>query len=125
MSWTNLFKSKKGPNLTPDPRLRWFGKLPTYADYYNSTADEAWTREFNDWILDGYEIYYRRLKSAEADEPRGGNGGKRRLPISACVIRLPKSGMTVLASVQDYGGDMRGRPFPISFYVAVPSEEWP
>jgi len=33
--------------------------------------------------------------------------------------------MTVFASIQDFGGDMRGRPFPICFYTGVPSGHWP
>ena len=41
MALKNLFKSKTG-KLKSDPRIRWFGKLPTYPDYYSSTADEAW-----------------------------------------------------------------------------------
>ena len=117
MSWTDLFKSKKPPAHTPDPTVRWFGKLPTYADYYASNADEAWAVEFNDWILKGYEIYLNRHRT--------GTTRSRRLPLSRCVIRLPKSEMTVLASVQDYGGDMRGRPFPLCFYVGVPTAQWP
>lgn len=113
MSWTDLFKSKKG---TPDPRIRWFGKLPTYADYYSSKTDASWAVEFNDWILKGYEVFHSRL----AGDPKK----KRMLPVGSCVIRLPKSEMTVLASIMDYGGDMRGRAFPMCFYVGVPTSQW-
>lgn len=116
MSWTDLFKSKSA-KLKADDRLRWFGKLSTYADYYSSKADEEWAVEFNDWVLKGYELFLGRQRGA------GQHGG--RLPIGRLVLRLPKSGMTVLASVQDYGGDMRGRPFPLCFYVGVPTEQWP
>jgi len=115
MSWTDLFKSKSS-KLRPDPRIRWFGKLPTYADYYSSKTDAGWAVEFNDWVLKGYQVYQSRVSGMDHD---------RRLPISACVIRLPKSGMTVFSSIQDYGGDMRGRPFPICFYVGVPTVQWP
>ena len=52
MSWTNLFKSRGG-KAKADPRIRWFGKLPTYPDYYSSPADEEWAVEFNDWVLKG------------------------------------------------------------------------
>ncbi len=113
MSWTDLFKSKKND---PDPRIRWFGKLPTYADYYTSKTDESWAVEFNDWVLKGYEVLRLRM-------PESGKGGKP-LPLSACVIRLPKSEMTVLAAIMDYGGDMRGRPFPMCFYVGIPTSQW-
>ena len=50
---------------------------------------------------------------------------KARMPLSAGIIRLPKSGMTALASILDFGGDQRGRPFPICFYVGVPTSQWP
>jgi len=115
MGLTDLFRSK-APKLKPDPQIRWFGKLPTYGDYYRSTTDESWAVEFNDWVLKGFEIYQSR-------RPRGGRRPGR-LPLAAVVIRLPRSGMTVFASIQDYGGDMRDRPFPICFYAGVPTERW-
>jgi len=115
MALKNLFRSKTG-KLKSDPRIRWFGKLPTYPDYYSSPADEAWAVEFTDWVLKGFELYRSRM----------GGGGKSttRLPVSGCAIRLPKSAMTVFASILDYGGDMRGRPFPLCFYAAVPTSQW-
>ncbi len=115
MGWKDLFKSK-GTKAKPDPRLRWFGKLPTYADYYCSQTDEDWTVEFNDWMLKGCELYLTRQRESR---------GETRVPTAACVIRLPKSQMTVLGAIRDYGGDMRGRPFPLAFYVGLPSELWP
>ena len=115
MAWTDLFKTKTSAS-EPDPTVRWFGKLPTYADYYSSHADEPWAVEFNDWILNGYELYHARSRSGTE------RGGK--LPFSECMVRLPKSEMTVFASIQDYGGDMRGRPFPLCFYVGVPTAQW-
>ncbi len=114
MGWKNLFKAK-APRIKPDPRVRWFGKLPTYADYYCSPTDEDWAVEFNEWILKGCELYFSRQRES---------GGELRVPSSACLLRLPKSQVSVLASFQDYGGDMRGRPFPLSFYVATPTEGW-
>ncbi|MHC4094135.1 MAG: hypothetical protein ACYSVY_28315 [Planctomycetota bacterium] len=116
MSWTSLFKSRSS-KLKPDPRVRWFGKLPTYADYYSSKTDASWAVEFNDWVIKAYQMYRTRLTGMDHKD--------RRLPICACVIRLPESEMTVFSSVQDYGGDMRGRPFPLCFYVAVPTAQWP
>ncbi|MCK4658659.1 MAG: DUF2094 domain-containing protein [Phycisphaerae bacterium] len=115
MGLADLFRSKP-PKPKPDPQIRWFGKLPTYADYYRSRSDEEWSVEFNNWVLKGFEMYQQRRS---ADMQRHG-----RLPLAACVLRLPESGMTVFASIQDYGGDMRGRPFPICFYAGVPSEDW-
>ena len=116
MSWTDLFKSKSS-SLRPDPRVRWFGKLPTYPDYYRSPTDEAWVDEYNTWFLKGYELYKGRLTQ--------GGYESNRLPVTACIIRLPKSEMTVFASVLDFGGDMRGRSFPICFYAGMPTTLWP
>lgn len=115
MDWSKLFKGKT--KTRPDPRIRWFGKLPTYPDYYSSAADEEWAVEFNDWILKGVEVYQGRIRNAPQ------HGG--RLPIAGCVIRLPRSGMTVFSSILDFGGDMRGRPFPMCFYAALPTALWP
>ncbi len=114
MSWTNLFKKSK---LKPDPRIRWFGKLPTYPDYYSSPADESWAVEFNDIVLKGFEIYQRRCAGTDTPMPR--------LPVSGFFFRLPKSGMTAFATLLDFGGDMRGRPFPMCFYAGVPTSLWP
>jgi hypothetical protein len=115
MGWTDLFKSKS-LKIKPDPTVRWFGKLPTYGDYYSSKADEDWVVEFNDWLIKGYQIYHSR----KAADP-----GHGRLPLGGVVLRLPKSGMTVFGTVQDFGGDSRGRSFPLSFYVGVPTSMWP
>lgn len=115
MSWTKLFKSRSS-TPDPDPRLRWFGKLPTYPDYYRSQATEEWPDEFHTWVLQGFEMYKGRL--ARENHPPG------RLPVSSCVLRLPKSDMTVFSSVLDFGGDMRGRVFPMCFYVGIPTSKW-
>lgn len=115
MSWSDIFKTKS--KAKADPRIRWFGKLPTYPDYYSSHADETWAVEFNEWILKGFELYQTRLQGAQARV--------NRLPVTRCAVRLPKSGMTVFATVLDFGGDMRGRPFPLCFYVGVPTSQWP
>lgn len=115
MGWKDLFKSKT-MKVQPDPRLRWFGKLPIYADYYSSPPDADWAVEFNDWVLKGCEVFVARAREAGQDP---------RLPSAACAVRMPKSQMTVFAAFQDYGGDSRGRPFPLCFYVGVPSGLWP
>lgn len=115
MGWRDLFKGK-GPELAPDPRLRWFGKLPTYADYYSSPPDVEWAIEFRDWILDGFDLFKTQWQE---------RGHRAHMPSSACAVRLPKSKMVVLASLQDYGGDMGGRPFPLCFFAGVPSISWP
>ncbi|MCC7414258.1 MAG: DUF2094 domain-containing protein [Gammaproteobacteria bacterium] len=124
MSWTGLFGSK-GPRFKPDPRVRWFGKLPTYADYYTSRNDEEWSVEFNKWVLEGFETYLTLARrEASTAQPRHTHAVAR-LPLAAGAIRLPNSNMTVLASFHDYGGDMVGRPFPLCFYVGVPTAQWP
>lgn len=112
MGWSDLFRSKSS-RLEPDPRLRWFGKLPTYADYYSSATDVDWAVEFHDWLLKGVELHLSRAI------------GSRRVPSALLMVRLPKGKMTVFATLQDYGGDMRGRPFPLVFYTAVPTALWP
>jgi hypothetical protein len=122
--WTGLFGSRSSKRK-PDPRIRWFGKLPTYADYYSSGSDEDWVVEFNDWILEGFEKYLRFSREKRtAGAPSARSSGPPRVPAAGLMIRLPKSDMTVFASVQDYGGDMVGRPFPLCFYVAVPTARW-
>lgn len=139
MGWTDLFKGKS--KLKTDGALRWFGKLSTYKDYFNSKVDEEWVAEFNEWLMKGFEQYHARASSMPAaaaadptipDSSDGSSVGAaarktkhRILPMATCILRLPKSGMTVLASIQDYGGDSFGRPFPLSFYVGLPTAAWP
>lgn len=115
MGWTDLFKSKS-LKIKPDPTVRWFGKLPTYGDYYSSRTDEDWAVEFNDWLIKGYQTFHSR-KQPEHHHSR--------LQLAGVVLRLPKSGMTVFGTIQDFGGDSRGRPFPLCFYVGVPTSMWP
>ncbi len=112
MGWTDIFKSKASESQV-DGRVRWFGKLPTYPDYYTSAGDDEWCLEFNDWILKGFEIYKGRADQA--------GGSRSLLPLSVCAARLAESEMTVLAAILDFGGDMRGRPFPMCFYVGLPT----
>ena len=122
--WTGIFRKAAKPK--PDGRIRWFGKLPTYADYYSSVTDEEWALEFVDWVLRGYEVYQAKCLGNDATVPRGAVAADhRRLPNCRLLVRLPQSGMTVLASLADYGGDMRGRPFPLVFYVGLPSSQCP
>jgi hypothetical protein len=117
MSWTDVFKSKSS-KLRADPRLRWFGKLPSYSDYYTSGVDESWAVEFNEWVLRGFQMYQaRRRERAEKSDGRLRN--------TCGVVRVPSSGMTVFLSMFDFGGDMRGRPFPLCFYIGVPSKQCP
>ena len=124
-SWMGLFGSRS-PKGKPDPKIRWFGKLPTYADYYSSSTDEDWVVEFHDWVLEGFEAYLNASHDADAGRVSSGHlRGTRRLPLAGCAIRLPGSGMTVFASIQDYGGDLVGRPFPLCLYVGVPTVQWP
>jgi hypothetical protein len=118
MNWTDIFKSKSSKGRL-DPRVRWFGKLPAYADYYTSPTDQEWSLEFNDWLLEGYGTYRERLAQHHA-----AGAGSSRLPGAELVLRLPRTNMTVLASLRDYGGDARGRGFPFCFYVAVPTALW-
>lgn len=125
MGWTDLFKPKKSVDLKPDPRIRWFGKLPTYADYYTSPTDAEWATEFNDWVMKGYEVYHAREQARVSQGDGGSRSASDRLPLAGAVLRLPKSGMTAFATIQDYGGDMRGRHFPICFYVGFPTGGWP
>jgi hypothetical protein len=63
--------------------------------------------------MKGFEMYRSRTS--------GANHSAARLPLCGCLLRLPKTEMTVVATIQDYGGDMRGRPFPICFFVAFPT----
>jgi len=116
MPWTDFLKPRSTPPRA-DGRLRWFGKLPTYADYYASKPDAEWVVEFNDWILSGFARYLARQKQTGHRPPR--------MDPTVCILRLPKSEMTVLSLFDDYGGDMQGRPFPIVFYIGIPSAAWP
>jgi len=117
MGWKDLFKSKSLTIPKADPRLRWFGKLPTYGDYYTSALPGDWAPQFNDWILKGYEQYMVRSQESGSKPAR--------LPRSLFVLRMPKGDNTVIGLFDDYGGDNRGRPFPICFYVAAPTAHLP
>src|SRR5438270_4064172 len=102
MKWAELFKSKsKAPKLEADPTVRWYGKLPTYGDYYFSNTDQGWAVEFNEWVQSGVALYDEKRRAATTHLPK-------RWPIAYCIVRLPQSGMTVLATILDFGGDNVG-----------------
>lgn len=117
MGWRDLFKSKSIVIPKPDPRLRWFGKLPTYGDYYTSALPGDWALQFNDWIIKGYEQYLIRSQELGSKPAK--------LPRSLFVLRMPRGEHTVIGLMDDYGGDNRGRTFPICFYVSAPTVHFP
>ena len=117
-----MLRRKVSPNTKsslsgPDPALRWFGKLPTYGDYYSSSTDGDWTVEFHNWLLEGFVAYRSRIAATGIRS----SGVSR----SSWIVRLPKSNVTVLSSIADYGGDSQGRAFPLCFYVGLPTPSWP
>ena len=91
-----------------DSTLRWFGKLPTYADYLVQSEQPAWAREFGDWLIAGAARYHQ-----EPNRPEGP------LAETRGVTRLPKSGVAVCFSHRDYGGDARGRAFGFCFFCGA------
>jgi len=103
--------------MEADSHVHCFGKLPTYGDYYGAPAASGWNVEFHDWLMTGFVAYRTRLRADGSQSTA--------LPPVGWVIRLAESDMTVLCAVADYGGDSQGRPFPMCFYVGVPSPSWP
>lgn len=121
-----LFRRKLKPK--PDPLIRWYGKLPVYGDYYDSGSGEEWIAEFTQkWLMNGYQTYESRRRGARSvpaddnHEPRHA----QRLPSCACLLQLPSSGMTVLGSCLDFGGDTVGRKFPLCFFAGIPTADLP
>jgi hypothetical protein len=88
-----------------------------WGDYSVSSDDQPWALEVNEWILQGFTNYHTRTN--------GSNNKSGRMPIGAAILRMPKSNMTVFVSILDYGGDSVGRPFPMCFYVGVPTPMLP
>ena len=112
----------------PDPLIRWYGKLPAYGDYYDSGSGEEWIAEFTQkWLMNGYQAYESRRRQAQpAASPEHHDARPaQRLPSCACLLQLPHSGMTVLSSCLDFGGDTVGRKFPLCFFVAAPTADLP
>ncbi len=132
---SSLWQKRKS-KTAPDPVVRWFGKLPTYGDYYESAGGAEWEKELREWSLRGRELFRVRSKALLGDKSQTGKIVDAedeeetihltgRIDDCDAVLRLPKSGMTAFVTLRDYGGDMVGRPFPLMFYVAIPTESWP
>lgn len=121
-----LFRRKPKPK--PDPLIRWYGKLPVYGDYYHSDSGEEWVAEFTQkWLMNGYQVYEgRRRNSHPHDAPASASPQTgQRMPACGCILQLPQTGMTVLASCLDFGGDTVGRKFPLCFFVGYPTADLP
>jgi len=118
----SLFRRKP----KPDPLIRWYGKLPAYGDYYDSGSGEEWISEFTQkWLMNGYQAYESRRRNAQPPADDHEHHHASRLPSCTCLLRLPQSGMTVLGSCLDFGGDMVGRKFPLCFFVGAPTADLP
>jgi hypothetical protein len=121
-----LFRRKLKPK--PDPLIRWYGKLPAYGDYYDSGSGEEWIAEFTQkWLMNGYQAYESRRRSAPSAPPAANHEPRsaQRMPSCACLLQLPQSGMTVLSSCLDFGGDTVGRKFPLCFFAGIPTADLP
>lgn len=92
-----------------DATLRWFGKLPSYADYLVPAEQPPWAREFDEWLIAGAARYH--------ELPQHSNGSK--MPESRGVLRLAKSGVAVCYAHSDHGGDSRGRDFGFCFFCGA------
>jgi len=120
----SLFRRKP----KPDPLIRWYGKLPVYGDYYDSGSGGDWVAEFTQkWLMKGLELYEQRRRNDANANPAPGHEHRpaHRLPTGGCILQLPQSGMTVIASCLDFGGDIVGRRFPLCFFVGLPAADWP
>lgn len=111
-NWLSSVKQVFGRSSAPDASVRWFGKLPSAADYLTRQDQPPWAKAFADWMIAGVEAYHRVVPRRADDE---------RMPPSWGIVRLPKSDVSVIFSMRDYGGDARGRDFPLAYFIGVQS----
>ncbi|MGE3180859.1 MAG: hypothetical protein AB7N71_04455 [Phycisphaerae bacterium] len=107
-------RGSAGKSADPDPRIRWFGKVPARGDYVAPAERPRWAQEFAEWMLAGWEACLVDSYSPPVKLHEGFG-----------LVRMPDTESTVIFVIRDMGGDQRGRSFPLALFCGVPTKSLP
>ena len=99
----------------PPPTESWplfaFGKLPVYKDFISAGLTDDASREFRDWLSDGFSKVWSARDDCRSAE----------IPLHAFLLRLPQSRKVAAGAL--WGSSDQGglRKFPFAIFTILPS----
>ena len=99
----------------PPPTESWplfaFGKLPVYKDFISAGLTDEASREFRDWLSNGFSRYWSSRDDCRSTE----------IPLHAFLLRLPESHKMAVGAL--WGSTDQGglRKFPFALFTILPA----
>jgi type VI secretion system ImpM family protein len=99
----------------PPPTEAWplfaFGKLPVYKDFISAGLTDDVSREFRDWLSNGFSRHWSSRDDCRSEE----------IPLHAFLLRLPQSRKMAVGAL--WGSTDQGglRKFPFALFTILPA----
>jgi type VI secretion system ImpM family protein len=109
-----LSRFRKHSADDPPPTESWplfaFGKLPVYKDFISSGLTDDASREFRDWLSNGFSRHWSNRDDCRATE----------IPLHAFLLRMPESRKMAVGAL--WGSTDQGglRKFPFALFTILP-----
>jgi type VI secretion system ImpM family protein len=110
-----LFRFRKRSADDPPPTESWplfaFGKLPVYKDFISAGLTDDVSREFRDWLSNGFSRHWSSRDDCRSTE----------IPLHAFLFRLPESRKMAVGAL--WGSTDQGglRKFPFALFTILPA----
>ncbi|MCM3877683.1 MAG: type VI secretion system-associated protein TagF, partial [Thermoanaerobaculia bacterium] len=114
MAFDLLSRFRKRSADDPPPTESWplfaFGKLPVYKDFISAGLTDDVSREFRDWLSNGFSRLWSTRDDCRSTE----------IPLHAFLIRLPESRKMAVGAL--WGSTDQGglRKFPFALFTILP-----
>ena len=115
MGFDLLSRFRKRSADDPPPTESWplfaFGKLPVYKDFISAGLTDDVSREFRDWLSNGFSRHWSLRDDCRPTE----------IPLHAFLIRLPESHKMAVGAL--WGSTDQGglRKFPFALFTILPA----
>ena len=115
MGFDLLSRFRKRSADDPPPTESWplfaFGKLPVYKDFISAGLTDDVSREFRDWLSNGFSRHWSLRDDCRPTE----------IPLHAFLIRLPESRKMAVGAL--WGSTDQGglRKFPFALFTILPA----
>ncbi|MGE5717286.1 MAG: type VI secretion system-associated protein TagF, partial [Acidobacteriota bacterium] len=103
--------SADDPPATESWPLFAFGKLPVYKDFISAGLTDDVSREFRDWLSNGFSRHWSSRDDCRSTE----------IPLHAFLLRLPESRKMAVGAL--WGSTDQGglRKFPFALFTVLPA----
>lgn len=115
MGFDLLSRFRKRSADDPPPTESWplfaFGKLPVYKDFISAGLTDDASREFRDWLSNGFSRHWSSRDDCRSTE----------IPLHAFLLRLPESRKLAVGAL--WGSTDQGglRKFPFALFTILPA----